>query len=196
MYQIDPFKFFQAYVNKLFCVSLLAAMLSSPAAQAAQPFYVGATLGLNNSSANISNGVETLESPDNPRPLGFQLGYTIHRNFAIEAGYTNIGQYDFSNGGELDLSVMHLALKGTAQFSQNWAMVAKIGAARHQMDLSIPNMSGIKDNKTLRMLALGVEYRISDQWSGSLTLADYGTSREPGFNISARQIELGAQYKF
>lgn len=183
-------------MNKFLCASLIAAALAAPAVQAAQPFYVAGTLGLNDGSAHISNGFETLASPDNPRPVGIQLGYGFHRSFAIEAGYTSFGQYGFSNGADLDIGAVHLAIKGTAQFSDNWAMIAKLGAVRHQIELSGPGMDTAKNNKTLRMLTLGVQYRISDQWAASLSLADYGTSREPGFNISARQVELGLQYKF
>lgn len=187
---------FKAPMNKIFCATIIAASLAASAAQAAQPFYLGATLGLTKGNSTISDGFVTLESPDNPRPLGINAGYRINRNFAIEAGYTHFGQFDFSNGGQLDINTTHLALKGTAQLSDNWSLVGKVGAARHEVDMSGSIGNTGDTSKTLRMLTVGAEYRFSEQWSGSLALSDYGTKREPGFNLRTRAFEIGLQYNF
>lgn len=184
-------------MNKLLCATVLAASLSaSMSAHAAQPIYLGAALGLSSGEAYLTDGVNTWENTNSPRPFRLNAGYMLNSAFAIEAGYTNSGEFKFSGPARIEQSVMYLAVKGTYPLGQKWAVAGKLGVARSDVDFSGMGADSFSVNDTAAMLSIGTAYRFTPQLAATLDLVNYGSSSKENTSMRSRAIELGLQYNF
>jgi hypothetical protein len=183
---------------------LLTLALTAPfacvahAAEAADDsaMYLGAVIG---SRGNIHLGKDGVNfAPTNrQRALGLNAGYRINQHLALEAGYQRVGVFKFEGGREVDINVMYAAAKGSYAVSENFSLIGKLGVARTRAAVSgLGAAVDGADTSVKPMLAGGVEYRLSERFSLSLSLANYGHLKGTRGQLKMREAELGLNVRF
>jgi OmpA-OmpF porin, OOP family len=136
-------------INALRLLSLagLGPLLCAPVlAQESPYFYGGAALGQSRAKFDeqhiidtvIPTGVTTTSIRSDERGNGYKLfgGYQFNRNFAVEAGYFDLGKFSFSSttapAGTIDGNIrvrgLNLDLVGTLPLTERFSALARIGA--------------------------------------------------------------------
>ena len=184
-------------MNKLLTSLLaLAAILSSNLAHAEDdPFYAGAAIGAKGKLTFSRDGVSKEESN---RPLSYKVfgGYQLNDNFALEAGYTNLGNFNYGSGPELDLSVAYLAAKGSIPLGESFSVYGKLGVARHGQKVSGIGAVDGSYHKVKAMFGVGTAYKLTENVSLTAEVVNYGTVKNRVGVIKARKFELGVNYSF
>jgi opacity protein-like surface antigen len=186
-------------MKKILLASLIAAAAAAPAVHAQQAAYVGLAVGAGKGELKLSDGTTTLTSGDSPVPLNGYVGYAFHPNFAVEGGITFYGEYDFPGSTTAIFGLFHASVKGSMNLNEKWLLTGKVGVARHGLNVDIPGPNGTAEfrfNETRPLVGVGLEYRFSDRFSGTLELTDYGTSKRPEMHIQVRNLEAGIKYRF
>ena len=123
--------------------SLLAA---SSFAQEGGYYYGGLSIGQSRAkidepriTANLlGSGLSTTSMARDERDTGYKLfgGYQFNRNFALEAGYFNLGKFGFTSttvpagtlNGRIKLQGVNLDLVGTLPLTERFSAIARVGA--------------------------------------------------------------------
>jgi len=109
--------------------------------------------------------------------LGFNVGYLVNRNFAIEGAYTRLGEFDYSAAasspaadtitGKYKAHALSLSGVGILPLQQNWSVYGKAGLARTKTDLEASSATGAvavgnsSDSRTGLLIGAGAMYDIS-----------------------------------
>jgi opacity protein-like surface antigen len=109
--------------------------------------------------------------------LGFNVGYLVNRNFAIEGAYTRLGQFDYSAAvsspaadtvsGKYKAHALSLSGVGILPLQQNWSIYGKAGLARTKADLEASSATGAvaagntSDSRTGLLIGAGAMYDLS-----------------------------------
>lgn len=123
-----------------------AAVIASPSAIAHEPgWYVGANFGRSAAtidderitSSLLARGFTTTSIVDDDRDTGYKVfgGYRINRNFAIEGGYFNLGQFGYTATteppgtliGDIKLQGVNLDVLGILPFTEKFSAFARVG---------------------------------------------------------------------
>ena len=183
-------------MKNILCLSLAAfALTALQSAYAADksPFYVGATVGTSGQLTHVRDGVRT--DSDKPNPFRVYGGYDLNQNFAIEAGYTHFGGFDFSNGLKTDVGSLHVAMKAGMALGDAFTLYAKVGASN--VAITQKGSPGTFKAHGLRpLLGVGASYRLTDNVGLTLDVTDYGSLKGPGLKLTPRTIELGLRYQW
>ena len=177
-------------IHKLCLLSLagLGSLLSVTAANAQidSYFYGGAGLGQSNAQIDelrisnrlISEGANQTSITKDESNIAYKVfgGYQFNRNFALEGGYFNLGQFGFqsttvplgSYTGQIKLQGVNLDLVGTLALNERWSAIARVGAqyanARDSFSstgaVRIPNANPSKNAANYKV-GLGVQYEVS-----------------------------------
>ncbi len=85
----------------------------------------------------LGAGLATTSINSDNRAAGFKLfgGYQLHPNFAVEAGYFNLGQFGFTSttmpagtlDGRMRVQGLNLDLVGLLPLTDRWAATARVG---------------------------------------------------------------------
>ncbi len=123
--------------------SLLAA---SAFAQEGRYTYGGLSLGQSRAKIDeeritaslLASGLTTTSMSRDESDTGFKLfgGYQFNRNFALEAGYFNLGKFGFTSttvpagtlNGRIKLQGVNLDLVGTLPLTERLSAIARVGA--------------------------------------------------------------------
>lgn len=90
-------------------------------------------------------------------------GYQFHRNFALEAGYTDHGKLKPDGAGQnLDATSASLAAVGIVPFTDRFSGYAKAGFNRWDADADVPGIGRVSDDGTDPTYGLGLQYRFTD----------------------------------
>ena len=128
-------------------IGTLMALAAAPAAAQEGSYYYGG-LSVGRSQARIDEerinasllaaGLTTTGMSKDERDTAFKLfgGYQINRNFAVEAGYFNLGTFGFKStttpagtlNGQIRLQGLNLDLVGTLPLTENLSAIGRIGA--------------------------------------------------------------------
>jgi len=135
-----------------------SAAVHAQGADAKAGWYAGfdlgrSRLGLNGNdldSAFANQGVGTSSSIDNTSTsYGLTGGYRFNSNFAVEAGLTRLGEFDYSApaagdtiSGKYKANALSLAAVGIYPLGQAWSLYGKLGAARTNVDLDASSATG------------------------------------------------------
>ena len=166
--------------------SLLAISAAPVFAQDGGYSYGGISLG--QSRARIDEeritaalqgaGLTTTGMTRDDKGTGFKLfgGYQLNRNFAIEAGYFNLGKFSFSSttqpagslNGEIKLQGLNLDLVGTLPVTGGLSVIGRVGAqvssARDKFSgtgaVNVLNPSPSKRSASYK-LGAGLQYEVS-----------------------------------
>lgn len=173
---------------RLLSLAGLGSLLSITAvhAQVDSYYYGGAGLGQSSvqidesriSKRLISEGASQTSMTKDERDTAYKVfgGYQFNRNFAVEGGYFNLGQFGFqsttvplgSYAGQIKLQGVNLDLVGTLPLNERWSAIARVGAqyanARDSFSstgsVRIPNANPSKNAANYK-LGLGVQYEVN-----------------------------------
>ncbi|KFI07558.1 outer membrane beta-barrel protein [Massilia sp. BSC265] len=147
--------------------TVTALIIASSAAFAAQPdtFYAGADVG--RTKINDMSGRDT--------SYGAFVGYNFHQNFAVEAGYRRLADYDFLVagagssiiGGSESVNQAHLSVIGSLPVGEGFSVYSRLGVNHLRVKAKAGNYkySG-SENKAL--YGVGVSYAFSPAVSARL----------------------------
>jgi OmpA-OmpF porin, OOP family len=174
---------------------IFAAVLSLGAAQAVHAqdsgYYFGLGAGATGakvdeariSAALLANGASSVSIVPDNRSFGLKLfgGYQINKDWAVEAGYFNLGRFGYAAtttpagtlDGDIKLQGVNLDLVGQWPLTQRWSALGRVGAqvARAQdrfRATGAVNITNTNPSKTDLNLKLGVGLQY--EWSPSLLL--------------------------
>ncbi|MFC0252134.1 outer membrane beta-barrel protein [Massilia consociata] len=141
-----------------------ALVVASSTAFAAQPgtFYAGGDVGktkLENQSGRATSA-------------GAFIGYNFHQNFAVEAGYRRLGDYDFHAfgvHGDVNVDQAALSLVGTLPLSSGFNLFGRVGYNRLEVEGSA-NGYHAKDSVSKALIGVGVGYAFTPTISARIEL--------------------------
>ncbi len=168
----------------LMALAVLGAVSSASAiADNAPGWYVGGNVGrtytdFNNdrlSSSLAGQGFRVNSSSEDKHDTGYKLfgGYQLHRNFAIEGGYFDLGKLNYgvttfpagSFAGETKVRGLNLDLVGIVPIGDRFSVFGRVGAAYAQTRSSFARTGNIalgnfdsRNNDTNVKFGLGAEY--------------------------------------
>lgn len=165
-------------MKKIALATLTAASLfSAPAfAQfAADSFYAGVGIGrgnLNLSGQDLT-GLANATVGDSSTTYTVRAGWRFHPNFAVEAGYYDLGEYDFQGGvagavvsGTAKAKSMGLSLVGIAPLTPQFDLYARLGVEQSEIKVNAssnvtPGNADLADKQT------GATYAVGGRWNFS-----------------------------
>jgi OOP family OmpA-OmpF porin len=143
----------------LIAVSTLAAS-SASLAQAPKPseagFYLGGSIG---ESSGDCNSTASTSCDDKDTAWKIFGGYQLNRNFAVELGYTDLGEVSSSGpfGTKIESTVWDLVAVGSLPLGNNFSLYGKLGAYRAEAELS--SSAGVSGDKSTTDLTYGLGAR-------------------------------------
>lgn len=193
---------------------VLTALVATPAlADNSGKFYGALDLGsvtFNGANFGGLNGNTTFL---NPGAFRFAGGYNITPMFAVEAGYTMVGDSTISSGvmqEALKSSALSVAGVGNYAINDTFGIFGKLGFANTKVDYTCtpaancaPVPTAVSGSKTNLTFGLGAQYNINKQFAiraqyedlGKVTLQKVyinGTSAD----VSLKMISIGGVYNF
>lgn len=116
-------------------------------------------------------------------------GYQFHRNFALEAGYTDFGKLEADAAAPaLEASSVSLAAVGILPFTERFSGYAKAGIQRWDLDDALPGLTGtLDDSGTDALYGAGVQYRFNDRLA---LRAEYTRSEIEDIDLDTAQLQL------
>jgi OOP family OmpA-OmpF porin len=97
-----------------------------------------------------------------------QLGYTLNKNWALEGGYTNLGQAKYTTfnprytaNGSKRADLFNLDLVANVELSESFSLLARLGGYRWQTKSDLPSLVGmtsITDNGYDFKAGVGLQY--------------------------------------
>lgn len=199
----------------------LSAMALTPAsAQDSYP-YVGLSLGrttaridegrITSSLIGPGLGISSLQRDDTG--VGYKLfgGYQMNRNFALEAGYFNLGKTSFQAStlplgtldGELKFEGINLDLVGTVGFTERLSGIGRVGAqyARTRDSFSgtgavlVTNPNPGKNETNLKY-GLGLQYAFSPSFMVRAEAENYRVNDAVGRHGDVAMYSVGLVFPF
>lgn len=163
----------------------LAALLLGGASLAAQAQDTGFYAGVGAGQALVD------ERGYDDEDTAFSVfgGYQFHRNFALEAGYTDFGSLEPDvAGNDLELTSASLTAVGIVPFTDRFSGYAKAGFQRWELDRAIPGLTGTaKDDGTDPVYGLGLQYRFNDLVA---LRGEYTRSEVEDLDVDAAQVQV------
>ena len=182
-------------------------------------FYVGGSVGQARSHLDDRNVVNTLTGNaaltsynDDQRDRGFKLfvGKQLNQYFAIEGGYFDLGNYDFSAvttanravTGETKIRGLNVDLVGTLPLSQRFGIIGRVGAqyARTKTDfngaaIAVNGNRYSSDSNFGAKAGLGLEYKFSEALAGRVEMERNRINDGIGRRGNVDLISIGLVYK-
>ena len=143
----------------LMAVSALAAS-SACLAQAPKPadtgFYIGGSIGETTADCNATASTSCDDKDTAWKVFG---GYQLNRNFAVELGYSDLGEVSSSGpfSTKVESTVWDLVAVGSIPLGNNFSLYGKLGAYRADAELS--TSVGVSGDKSTTDLTYGLGAR-------------------------------------
>jgi OOP family OmpA-OmpF porin len=137
------------------------AASSASFAQATKPadagFYIGGSVGEASGDCNA-----TAQTSCDDKDTAWKIfgGYQLNRNFAVELGYSDLGEVSSSGpfGTKVESTLWDLVAVGSLPLGNNFSLYGKLGAYRAEAELS-SNVGVSGDKKTTDLTyGLGARY--------------------------------------
>ncbi len=179
-------------MRKQFFAALLGAVvLVMPFVAKAEGSYVKFGLGQSEYKNNFSA---------NELAASLAYGFSLDKNFGVELGYINFGNYDNNNAifsESLKRQAFYIAGVGSLPVTDAFSLFAKLGIAANKYDYKLDVLGdGESENvtKTKSMFGLGLSYNFTKEIAGTLEYQDFG---KVGIDkIKASAITAGIKYDF
>lgn len=190
-------------------IVFVAGMAATTAAHAADhKFYIGLDVGQANfdSTEIFDNPVRS--SDDTSMTFTIKAGYRFNRYFALEGGYSDLGDYEATQaglclpvgptpicGGEVRTrtsidGVMVTAI-GILPLTQHFELTASAGAIYREVDydyrISANESRSLSDEGTVMKFGVGAGFPINERFELGLDVTTY---REVGVGISSASGEI------
>lgn len=147
-------------LKKIAAAAALAFVASSAIAAAPVAFYGGVDLGV----TNVDDDYGVFD--DNKASVGAFIGYGINQNFAIEAGYRQLGKWDY-RGADIKAKQTHVSVLGFLPLNPQTDVYARLGYNKVKAELSYQGYHYGEDADRA-LVGLGVNYSFSNQLSGRI----------------------------
>jgi OOP family OmpA-OmpF porin len=197
----------------------VAAALAASSIACAQ-VYVGGSIGQsstsfsNDFSSNIAGISENQDKTDTA--YKFFAGYEFTKNWAIEAGYANLGKpqvnysgFGISGSAEIENSSWFIDAKATLPLNEQFSLFGKLGWAINKSELTANSNNaalnaavGFPSNQSKSTddvhYAVGASYSFNQNFSARLEYEDFGkfgNSDNTGSTKSS-MWSVGAGYRF
>jgi OmpA-OmpF porin, OOP family len=153
-------------------------------------WYGGIDIGRTRTDADIADRTDTA--------LGFDLGYRVNRNFALEGAYADLGKFGYNVGGvdgNYRPKALSLSAVGTMPVWDGLSVYGKAGLAHTEVKLDGPLSASDSSNGLL--IGAGVLYDVNRNVyarAGWDRYADVGSDVTGKGNIDL--YSLGVGYRF
>lgn len=210
-----------ARVSKLLGLFLLAAATSQFATAEDSGWYVGGNVGPSYAtidedeitSSLLASGFTTTAFDEDERDTGYKLfaGYQFNRNFAIEGGYFDLGEFGFTSttlpsgtlDGRIEIDGWNLDLVGLIPLTEKLSAFGRLGAqyadvqdrfrGTGTVNVSNPNPD---ESETNYKAGLGLQYAISRSFGVRLEVERYRINDAVGNDGDIDLLSLGLVYRF
>jgi len=184
-------------------------------------WYMGANIG--KSTANIDDGriinnllqggLSTTSIDDNEDDRGYKLfgGYQFNRYFSLEAGYFDLGEFDFSAetlplgtlDGRIKLKGINFDVVGYIPFTEKLSGFGRIGANYAEAKDTFRGTGAVNvldPNASERALnpkvGVGLQYDFSQKWGMRLEAERYRINDAVGNKGDIDLVSVGVIYRF
>jgi OOP family OmpA-OmpF porin len=198
------------------------AVINSPFAMADDSgWYVGANIGQSRAKIAddritaqlLSGGLVTTSISDDNRDLGFKIfgGYQINKNFAVEGGYFDLGEFGFKAltlptgtlSGNIKLKGLNLDLVGIIPFTEKFAAFGRVGVNyAHAKDsfsgtgsVSVLNPNPSKYDTNYKF-GVGLQYAFTESLGIRAEAERYRIDDAVGNRGDIDLLSLGLVYRF
>jgi OmpA-OmpF porin, OOP family len=198
------------------------AVMNSPFAMADDSgWYVGANIGQSRAKIAddritaqlLSGGLVTTSISDNNRDLGYKIfgGYLINKNFAIEGGYFDLGEFGFraltlptgTLNGNIKLKGLNLDLVGILPFTEKFAAFGRVGVNYAQAkdsfsgtgSVSVLNPNPSKYDTNYKF-GVGLQYALTESIGLRAEAERYRIDDAVGNKGDIDLLSLGLVYRF
>lgn len=203
---------------------LTLALLAAPFAMAQTDttgWYAGGHIGQSQATiddARITSGLLSsglIAGPISPinRDLGYKVfgGYQFNKNFALEGGYFNLGQFGFSTTttpagtltGDIRLKGLNLDAVGTLPITDKFSVLGRLGVTNTQANDSFAGtgaVSVLNPNPSSRdinlKVGLGLQYAMTDALSLRAEIERYRIDDAVGNKGDVNLVSIGLIYRF
>ncbi len=169
--------------------------------------------GIDGAVANLGViGAASISNQDTG--AGLNLGYRFGKSFALEAGYTDLGKYDFTSfttapavdtlQGVYKARAFSISGVGILPMNNKWSLFGKVGIARTSADLSGNSVSGAtaltraSGSGNGVLVGAGATYALARNWFGKAELDRYLHVGDPSStgqaNINVFSLGMGLRF--
>jgi OOP family OmpA-OmpF porin len=201
---------------------LTLTVASSAMAQQANGYYFGGLAAgqaqskmqeEHTAASVLGAGLSAISTSREDGDLAFKLfvGYQFNPNFALEAGYFNLGRFKFASStlptgrldGEIKVQGLNLDLVGMMPITDRLSGLARIGAQYAHTDDSFSTAGAAtvrnanpSDHDTNLKVGLGLQYMLSPSLAMRGEVERYRLSDAVGNHGAANMFSLGLVYAF
>jgi len=205
---------------------LVLAMLTSPWAHAQEfsnntGMYIGISAGeakTHIDQARISQGLlgaglTTDSFTEDRRDTGYKafVGFPLHPNWAVEAGYFDLGRFGFTANttpagsltGTARIKGLNLDLVGTLPITARWSLLGRVGAAHAQTKDNFSGSGAVSvidpspsKWETNYKYGFGTQYAFTPALSFRLEAERYRINDAVGGRGNVDLVSLGLVYRF
>lgn len=169
-------------MKKIFTV--LALALASMSAHA-EHTNVYATVDVGRSE--LSNTASSVDGVD--KSYSVTAGVQLHENFAVEAGYTDLGKFS-SPTGSVKLDAWKVAAVGRYAVTDNVAVVGKLGYANVDGYDSVDG----HDSKSTVVYGIGAEVALNKNWAATANVERFNKVAVTDNGLT--NVTAGIKYNF
>ncbi len=199
----------------------LAVLASTPVlSQELLGPYVGGNIGRSSASFDMPANLDAFVGPgfrvnssiENNRDTAYKLygGYRFHRNFAVEAGWFDLGHFEYiypttpagSLNGNLGVRGLNMDLVGILPVSERFSVFGRVGAAYSHSRTgfgrtgAVPLAAVRRDKDTHLKLGVGMQYAFSDRLSVRAELERYRVNDTLRSRGHVDMASVGLVYSF
>lgn len=132
-------------MKKIITSVLLSAFIVAPAVAAETPFYLGVKAGSANKSVTGTS--------ESSSAFGILGGYTFNPNFAVEAGYTDLGKVQ---SGLIKFTAFDVGAVGFFPINQQISLYGKLGMASTKEE-----GGGFSETRSAVTFGLGGQFNVN-----------------------------------
>lgn len=198
------------------------AALASPAAMAQDAgWYGGANVGQSRATIDdprirsnlLNNGFTSVTIADDDRSTGFKIfgGYQLNKNFAVEGGYFDLGNFGYSAttvpagtlNGNMKVRGLNLDLVGTLPMTDKFSVFGRLGVNYAQtrdnfsgtgaVNVTNPNP---RKNDTNYKFGAGLQYAFTDSLAMRVEAERYRINDAVGNKGDIDLYSVGLIYRF
>ena len=201
---------------------LTLALMAAPFAMAQDAgWYGGANIGRTQASIDdaritsglLGSGLTTTSIEDNDRDRGYKLfgGYQVNKNFAVEAGYFDLGRFGFvanttpagTLSGDIKIRGLNLDAVGILPITEKFSTFGRLGVTYARTNGAFAGTGAVNvlnanpsANDTNLKVGLGVQYAMTDALSLRAEIERYRINDAVGNKGDVDMASIGLVYRF
>lgn len=161
----------------------------------------------------LGNGFVTTSITEEDRDHGYKLygGYRLNRNFAVEGGYFDLGQFSFKAttlppgtlSGNIKLRGFNLDLVGTLPITEKFSVLGRIGANYAEASDSFAGTGSVlvlnpnpSKRETNLKVGLGLQYAFTEALALRAEVERYRVNDAVGNKGDVDLVSVGLVYRF